>query len=83
MASFDGLRGALRFVPQSGWPMAIALTLLSIFTSTYVVTTVKSLFTLKSTTDGKEPPVVPYFLPYIGNTISFARDPASFVTSVT
>ena len=83
MDPFEGLTDALRFGPKSNWTTTIALTLLLIFLSTYVSTAVSSALTVRSTKDGKEPPVVPYFLPFIGNTIAFARDPASFVAFVT
>ena len=73
----------LGFAAQSSWMSITAVTFLSMFLSTYAVTTLNSALALQSRKDGREPPGVPYFIPFIGNSISFAWDPAAFVASTT
>ena len=83
MDSYEGLTDALGFRPPFDWITSIAITFVSIFLSTYIVTAAKSAFSRRRTKSSKAPPVIPYFIPLIGNTISFARNPAKFVTYVT
>lgn len=83
MDLYQGLTNRLSIVAESNWVTITALILSSLFLSTYVTTTIKSMIALRSRKAEKEPPIFPYFLPLLGNSISFARDPAGFVASIT
>ncbi len=68
--SYHRLLETLSFAAQFSWMTVTALTLLSMFLSTYAATALNSAFVLQSRKDGREPPGVPYLIPFLGNSIS-------------
>ena len=68
---------------QCDWTTIVAVVLVLIFLSTYVITTVISAFALRSKKDGRDPPVVPYFIPFLGNSLSVAWDMPGFIATIT
>lgn len=83
MDLYPGLTNIFNYIAESNWVSITALTLSSLFLSTYVITTIKSTIALRSRKAEGEPHIFPYFFPFLGNSISFAWDPAGFVTSIT
>ncbi len=83
MDSSHEIASLLSFVAHSSWITVTALTLLAIFLSTYAFTAVEAAIALRSRKRGRELPVIPYYLPILGNSVSFAWNPAGFVDSIT
>ena len=65
------------------WTTIAALLLALTCFSTYAITTATSALALRSKKNGKDPPVVPYFLPLLGNSISLIRDTPGFIDALT
>lgn len=57
---------------------AIGLAIVLIFLLTYTITLLKSSAALRSSKFGREPPMVPYWIPFLGNLLPFIRDPFSY-----
>lgn len=57
---------------------AIGLAIVLIFLLTYTITLLKSRATLQSSKCGREPPMVPYWIPFLGILLPFIRDPFSY-----
>ncbi len=58
--------------------LAILLTLLF----TYVSTSLQSLSTRHFRPRNAQPPLVPYWVPFVGNTVSFAANTRSYIASL-
>lgn len=62
---------------------AIGLSIILTFLLTYTVTLLKSKVALRSSKYGREPPIVPYWIPFLGNLLPFVRDPFSYCDETT
>ena len=69
----------LQLISKYDWRFMVGILLLLIFLLTYLATSLKS----KITTGGKKPPIVPYWVPFLGNLIPFVWDPAGFCSKIT
>ena len=49
---------------------------------TYVITWLRCMITMRST-KVTEPPIVPYWIPFVGNLIPFLRDVPKFASDMT
>lgn len=67
--------------PQSS-PMAVAVLLAALIcTLTYVASSAKAALSTRTTgTGAKRPPLVPYWVPGVGNLVSWMRDTHGYVT---
>ena len=68
---------------QYDWGLVIGLAIVLTFLLTYTYTHLKSSMGLKSKKDGREPPIVPYWIPFLGNLIPFIRDPFTYCADIT
>lgn len=59
--------------------LAVAFLLLLPCALTYVLTSLRWFIALRSRRDGREPPTIPYMVPFLGHAISVARDIGGFV----
>lgn len=50
---------------------------------TYTLTFLKSEYALRKQTSEQVPPIVPYWFPFLGNVIHFARDAPGFAAHIT
>ncbi len=64
------------------WKLGLSSILL-IPVLTYVATSLKSAYALRSSKNEQIPPIVPYWLPFFGNVIDFARDAPGFAAKIT
>lgn len=64
----------------SKWQLSLGIALLSIAASTYLITTILFHRKCRDTQDGREPPTVPYCVPFIGNVFSFVADTRGFLS---
>jgi hypothetical protein len=53
------------------WKVSIGASLLIIPTVTYLITSIWLLLDLQSTKDGREPPLKPYWVPFLGDLFPF------------
>ena len=65
------------------WTLALSSMLLLIPVSTYLVTSLKSAYALRGKKSEQIPPIVPYWIPFLGNVLSFARDAPGFAAQIT
>lgn len=57
------------------WKLVLVLVVISIFPATYLVTSLRSMKALSSRKQyGKRPPILPYWIPFLGSLASFVRD---------
>ena len=64
------------------WRFALS-TLLLIPVLTYSLTSLKSAYALRGKASEQIPPIVPYWLPFFGNALDFARDAPGFAAQIT
>src|ERR1700712_2584763 len=53
------------------------------FPQTYIVTSIQSTIQIRNKTEGAEPPQAPYYIPYLGNSISFLLNRMNYVQHLT
>ena len=64
------------------WKYAFSsILLIPVFT--YVATSLKSAYALRSNKSEQAPPIVPYWIPFLGNVVAFARDAPGFAAQIT
>lgn len=61
----------------------IGLSVVLTFVLTYMITFIKSSIRLRSKKYGREPPMAPYWIPFLGNLLSFAWDPFTYCVETT
>jgi hypothetical protein len=61
------------------WRLTTLGTILSVFITTRIITTLRSNLALQATGNEKTPPIVPYVVPGIGNMFDFAFDTRNFL----
>lgn len=72
-----------------GWPahlgtwFFVMAAVLSLPLLVYLYTTVRFLGTQAGAADGVEPPMVPYWIPFLGHTFPFALDTAKHMAYLT
>jgi hypothetical protein len=70
-------------VAASPWAMLLVPSIVFVLTSTYVITSTKSYFERRETKIGREPPGIPYWIPFVGNLFDFFRDTRGYLIKVT
>jgi hypothetical protein len=65
------------------WAMLLAPSIAFVLTSTYVITSMKSYLERRETKVGREPPGIPYWIPFVGNLFEFFKDTRGYMTKVT
>ena len=50
---------------------------------TYIVTSVKCVLRMRDTSSDRKPPILPYWLPFVGNLIPFALNMPKFAADIT
>jgi hypothetical protein len=61
----------------------IGLSIVLTFLLTYTITLLKSSMGLRSKKHGREPPMVPYWIPFLGNLLPFVWDPFTYCAETT
>jgi ABC-type anion transport system duplicated permease subunit len=61
----------------------IGLSVVLTFLLTYTITFLKSSMGLRSKKNGREPPMAPYWIPFLGNLLPFLRDPFTYCAETT
>lgn len=64
------------------WRATTFVVLLSPFMITYLVTFLRSTLALRQQTDGRSPPISPYFVPIFGNLVEFLYDPCQTASNI-
>lgn len=77
----NDVNNALLVVPSNPW-LKFALLAMSIPLLTYTITSIQSAINLRSN-KVSEPPIVPYFIPFLGNLLPFLLSPSNFTSSIT
>ncbi|KAE8443147.1 hypothetical protein EG329_002316 [Mollisiaceae sp. DMI_Dod_QoI] len=62
--------------------LTVAVSFISIFLLTQVITSVRSSIALRSKGNIKTPPLMPYSIPGLGNLVAFAFDTQAFLTNI-
>jgi hypothetical protein len=65
----------------SQWLIKLLVAFILLAVTTYIATTLSYGWTNYSDEDGREPPVIPYWLPGLGSTIPFLRDTKGFIAN--
>lgn len=60
------------------WRKVIGLSIVLTFLLTYTITFLKSSIGLRSKKHGREPPMAPYWIPFLGNLLPFIWDPFTY-----
>lgn len=63
----------------SKWQLGLTIFLLFVAACTYTLTACLSSWARRDTKDGREPPTVPYFVPFLGGFFAFATDTKGFI----
>lgn len=65
-------KGLVQTLINHDWKLLAAAAITSMLFITYVVTSLQSVLAMNSAKqDGKRPPTVPYWIPFLGNVIFF------------
>lgn len=69
------VKAALLRVINHDWKLMVVTVVASMLFVTYLATSLQSILAMRSfSSRGKRPPVVPYWMPYVGSTISYFWD---------
>lgn len=68
-------KGLVHTLINHDWKLLAAAAITSMLFTTYAVTSLQSVLAMNSAKQhGKRPPTVPYWIPFVGNVISFFWD---------
>ena len=73
----------LQLASRGHWGVMLAASLLLTFLLTYITTFLRSSISIKRRKVGGQPPIIPYWIPFIGNLIPYIWDPSGFCTKTT
>lgn len=73
----------LRLNSQGHWGMMLLASLLLAFILTYVTTFLRSSIAIRGQKVGRQPPIMPYWIPFLGNLLPYVWDPSGFCTKTT
>jgi hypothetical protein len=62
------------------WRFTTLGIIFALFTTTWAITTIKSIMALRATGNNKTPPIVPYAVPLLGNMYDFAFNTKGFLS---
>ena len=65
----------------ASWEVSTALAIALLFIVTYMATSLKSVIAIRGKKDGREPPIVPYWIPILGNLIPLVWNTAGFTSA--
>ena len=68
--------------PDLGYCSYAILSIMFVPVLTYAVTSMKAAYMLRSQKSEKAPPIMPYWLPFFGNVVDFARDAPGFAAKI-
>lgn len=77
----DSLPSASRLILEN-WMSIVSILVILLPGVTYLVSTALALWSINQAGNGKKPPTIPYWIPYLGNLIPFVRDTAGFLENV-
>ena len=64
------------------WRLIIGISLLLTFPITYLMTSLKSSIAIREKRLWREPPIMPYWIPYLGNLLPLLWDPSEFLSKI-
>ena len=64
------------------WMSIVSILVIFLPGITYLISTLRALVSINQAGNGKKPPTIPYWIPYLGNLIPFVRDTAGFLEEV-
>ena len=73
----------LKLASQGRWRMVLGVSVLLTFLLTYVTTLLRSSIAISRQQVRRQPPIMPYWIPFIGNLISYVWDPSGFCARTT
>ena len=73
----------LQLASHGHWGVMLGALLLLTSLLTYITTFLRSSIAIKRQKVGREPPIMPYWIPFIGNLIPYVWDPSGFCTKTT
>lgn len=79
MRMVQGLVDSVQTLEPNQWRIKLPAAFILIAFTTYISNIFSYFRTKYSDEDGREPPVIPYWLPGLGNTIPFVRDTKGFI----
>jgi hypothetical protein len=79
-AMFDSLMGGASALARWDLRISIAVAFFSLFALTRFTTFVRSNLALRKSGEGKDPPIVPYSVPGLGNALALGFDTLGFLT---
>jgi hypothetical protein len=79
---FDGLIYGGAALVHWDLRTSIAVAFFSLFAFTKLITFVRSTLALRRSGQEKDPPIVPYSVPGLGNALTFGFDTLGFLTSL-
>lgn len=76
------LRGFLALV-HTNWKTWTGPLIFILLTSNYLITSWRSSQAIRSKSKKREPPIVPYWIPFVGSLVPVVKDSAGFVSQIT
>lgn len=64
------------------WQVWVSGILAIVLSATYLSTTLQSRTALISSKDGTNPPLLPYWIPFLGHSIPFLWDTGAFIDTI-
>lgn len=80
--AFDELFENCMATSLTHWKLCVLSVFIFVCPVTFLVTNVISYIGLNDSKDGREPPLHPYWIPFLGNWISFLLTRKTFVENV-
>ncbi len=67
---------------QCNWKLFMGISLVLAFPITYLITSLKSKLAIRGKELGGKPPIMPYWVPFLGNFLPLLWDPCGFFSMV-
>jgi hypothetical protein len=81
MRMIQSLLDPVQTLDLNQWRIKLPGAFVLLALTTYLATIFSYFRTRRSNEDGREPPVIPYWLPIMGSTIPFVRDTKGFISN--
>jgi hypothetical protein len=81
MATLRDFVNLVQTLDITSWRIKLPVAFALLAAMTYIATIVSYTRTRYSNKDGREPPVIAYWLPVVGSTIPFVRDTKGFIAN--
>lgn len=79
----DEILGGFLAVVYTNWKIWTGPLIYLLLISNYLITSWRSSQAARSKCSKREPPIVPYWVPFLGSLVPIVRDSAGFVSQIT